>query len=154
MTPATLRSATIQDLPVIVELKLAMFAEAGLSEQLADQATAIIRQDYQQLYAENRARHYVVEQDGVIVAMTGAFLKSDLPFSYYKTPVYGFIGDVYTRPIHRGQGFARRLNQHALGWLKTRGASMVRLLATEAGRPLYEALGFKPSGEMVLYFDS
>lgn len=86
------------------------------------------------------------------MAMVGAFLKSDLPFCYYKTPVYGFIGDVYTRAEYRERGFARSLNEQALAWLKARGVRMVRLLASEAGRPLYDALGFKPSVEMVLYF--
>ncbi len=85
--------------------------------------------------------------------MVGPFLKSDLPFRYYKTPTYGFIGDVYTRPGYRGRGYAKRLSQHVLAWLQARGVRMVRLLASEAGRPLYEALGFHPSGEMVLHFN-
>ena len=95
MAPELLRCATTQDLPVIVELKLAMFDEAGLMERLAEGAADMILQDYQRLYAEDRAAHFVIEHNGAIVAMVGAFLKSDLPFRYYKTPLYGFIGDVY-----------------------------------------------------------
>ena len=152
MAPERLRSATTQDLPVIVELKLAMFHEAGLIEWLAEGAADMILQDYQRLYAEDRAAHVVIEHNGAIVAMVGAFLQSDLPFRYYKTPLYGFIGDVYTRPGYRERGYAKRLSKHVLVWLQARGVSMVRLLASEAGRPLYEALGFHPSDEMVLHF--
>ncbi len=49
MTSALLRTATTEDLPVIVELKLAMFDEAGLMERLAEGAAGMILQDYQRL---------------------------------------------------------------------------------------------------------
>jgi GNAT superfamily N-acetyltransferase len=145
-----IRPAQLQDLPVIVELKLAMLAEVNLSGLLATDAKEIILADYQQLYQEQRALHFVVEDNGIIVAMVGAFLKSDLPFRYYKTPNYGYIGDVYTQPVYRQQGFARQLNEQALTWLAVQGVTTVRLLATKQARPLYEALGFQPSDEMVL----
>lgn len=101
------------------------------------------------MYADGTARHFLACASEP-VAIAGAFLKSDVPFRYFANPVYGFIGDVYTSPGFRGKGFSTQLNQLALEWLRAQGVAMVRLLASEAGRPLYEKLGFIPSDEMVL----
>jgi predicted GNAT family N-acyltransferase len=150
LSPA-FRPAMNADLPTIVALKLVMSAEAGLAQLLVDDADRIIFVDYEQLYRAGHAQHFVVEQDGQLVAMVGAFLKSDLPFRYYKTPIYGFIGDVYTQPCYRQQRLAKRLNEQALLWLKAQGIQTVRLSATDAARTIYEVLGFKPSDEMVLH---
>lgn len=142
--------ATVNELPRIVELKLAMFIESGHIALLAANARHIILNDYQHLYAVNKAQHFVARLDECIVAMAGVFVKSDLPFRYFRSSTYGFIGDVYTEPSFRDRGIATRLNQEALRWLKTKDIEMVRLLASNAGRPLYEKLGFVPTDEMSL----
>ena len=96
------------------------------------------------------ASHFIAKSDGVIVAMVGAFIKSDIPFRYYSTPMYGFIGDVYVVKNYRHKGVARRLSQNALSWLRIKEITMVKLLASEAARPIYKQLGFVDSDEMVL----
>jgi len=53
-----------------------------------------------------------------------------------------WIGMVLTREPYRGRGFATRLLRRALGELEQAGAACVKLDATDAGRPLYERLGF------------
>lgn len=144
-----IRTATEADLPQIIALKIRMFEEAGLGRLLAPNARDLILRDYCDMYAAGTAKHFLAcSREPVAVA--GAFLKSDIPFKYFVKPVYGFIGDVYTRPALRGRGFAKQLNQLALEWLCSQGVTMVRLLASEAGRPLYDKLGFKSSDEMVL----
>jgi GNAT superfamily N-acetyltransferase len=107
-------SATQENLPQIVRIKLLMFAESGHAELLAENAYEIILADYQRLYAEGLARHYVAKLGLNIVGCAGAFLKDDLPFRYFKRARYGFIGDVYTDPASRGSGIASRLSTDAL----------------------------------------
>lgn len=143
-------TAKADELSMIVEMKLAMFEEAGHLKLLAADAGCLILADYQRLYAREQANHFVARVDGRIVAMVGAFLKSGLPFRYFRRFHYGFVGDVYTVPEFRGQKIATRLNETAMTWLRVRGVSMVRLLASQAGRPIYEKLGFLSSDEMVL----
>ncbi|NPV65729.1 MAG: GNAT family N-acetyltransferase [Anaerolineae bacterium] len=62
--------------------------------------------------------------------------------------VYGreraWIGGVITHPDHRRQGLATRLMTVALDYLQARSVPHVLLDASEQGRPLYEALGFRP----------
>jgi len=144
--------ATADDLPRIVEMKLTMFREAGHAALLAPTSSADILADYQNLYSQGLACHFLAKAQEGVVATVGAFLKTDLPFRYFMPPHYGFIGDVYTEPAHRGRGFASTLNKEAIYWLRQHGVTMIRLLASEAGRPLYEKLGFMPSDEMVLTY--
>jgi GNAT superfamily N-acetyltransferase len=142
--------ATVAELPRIVEMKLAMFQEGGHADQLAGDARDLIRKDYRSLYRRDLARHFVVRSGSRIVASAGAFLKSDLPYRYFATPFYGFIGDVYTEPTFRGHGLATQLTRAAIDWLAGRGVTEVRLLAFEAARRIYERMGFQATDEMVL----
>ncbi|MCP4340042.1 MAG: GNAT family N-acetyltransferase, partial [Desulfobulbaceae bacterium] len=96
--------ATSTDIPELVELKLAMFAESCHADKLAENAKEIILEDYCCLYEENKAQHFVARKDNRILGCVGAFVKSDLPYRYYKHPTYGFIGDVYTVPDSRNIG--------------------------------------------------
>ncbi len=145
-------TATVEDLPRIVEMKVAMFEKASHHHLLADEAESLILKDYQHLYRENTAVHFVARDGGQIVASVGAFIKSDLPFRYFSQPTYGFVGDVYTEAEYRGAGIATTLTKEALSWFKSKGVVMVRLLASDAGRPIYERMGFTTTDEMELVF--
>ncbi len=57
-----------------------------------------------------------------------------------------WIGMVLTDPAYRGRGFARALTEHTLSWLDARGIALVKLDATDMGRPLYAKLGFEDEG--------
>jgi GNAT superfamily N-acetyltransferase len=145
---------SLEDLPRVVELKIAMFEESKHKHYLHPKAASIILKDYKRLYATNKARHFVAFLEDKIVAVAGAFLKSEMPFRYFSHDTYGFIGDVYTEPSFRNQGIATRLSTDALAWLKSKNVEMVRLFATNSGHPIYKKLGFQPSDEMVLHFET
>jgi GNAT superfamily N-acetyltransferase len=142
--------ATVYDLPRIVEMKISMFREGGHLDLLANDAARIILQDYQSLYEQNLARHFVMCAEGRIIASAGAFIKSDLPYRYFAKSFYGFIGDVYTEEKVRGRGFATDLTHRAIEWLSQKGVTEIRLLAFDAGRRIYERMGFEATDEMVL----
>lgn len=142
--------ATTADLANIVSMKLAMFDEAGHAKLLAENAFDLILQDYQSLYAQGLAQHFLQCQDTHTIAMAGAFIKSDLPFRYFSSPAYGFLGDVYTHTAYRGQGLASALSDAAIAWLKGQGVGMVRLLASDAARAMYAKKGFVATDEMCL----
>ena len=137
-------------LPRIVELKLAMFEEAGLGHLLASELKSLVLADYQKLYESSEALHFLAIHSGIIVSMAGGFIKSDVPYRYFHNPRYGFVGDVYTLPTARRQGLTTTLKRFVLDWLKKEGVGMVRLLASDAARPIYEDRGFQATDEMVL----
>jgi GNAT superfamily N-acetyltransferase len=57
-----------------------------------------------------------------------------------------WIGMVLTEREYRGRGFARRLMEHALAYLRTLRVDWIKLDATNMGLPLYQRLGFRAEG--------
>ena len=58
----------------------------------------------------------------------------------------GWIGALGVLPEARRHGLGTALTEAAVAWLRERGATTVLLHATEAGRPVYERLGFVGEG--------
>jgi predicted GNAT family acetyltransferase len=139
-----------RELNKIVEMKLAMFREVGAEEELVANPEEKILKTYRDLYDEDKMRHFVSQEQGKIVACAGGFIKTDIPHSFFKPTYYGFIGDVYTYPEYRRQGKATDLTEKVIAWLKKKEVKEIRLFASEAGRDIYESLGFKQSDEMIL----
>jgi predicted N-acetyltransferase YhbS len=60
----------------------------------------------------------------------------------------GWVGGVAVLPEHGRRGLGRALTQRAMDELRRGGTSAILLHATEAGRPLYERMGFAAEGEV------
>ena len=58
------------------------------------------------------------------------------------TPPTGWVHGIVVRPERRRSGLGTRLTEAAIGWLRSQSVGTVLLLATEAGRPVYDRLGF------------
>jgi GNAT superfamily N-acetyltransferase len=56
--------------------------------------------------------------------------------------------NVYTEPQWRRRGIARQLVIALMQWASDKGADQLVLHASDAGRPLYESLGFAATNEM------
>jgi GNAT superfamily N-acetyltransferase len=55
---------------------------------------------------------------------------------------------MFTEPEHRGRAFAKTIVETATAWCRRQGYPRVALHASDAGRPLYEGLGWTRSWEM------
>jgi GNAT superfamily N-acetyltransferase len=78
---------------------------------------------------------FVAEVDGTIVGTGGATV-------FPGAPATGWVHGIVVRPEHQRAGFGARLTEAAVAWLRARSVGAVLLLATDAGRPVYERLGF------------
>jgi GNAT superfamily N-acetyltransferase len=145
------RKSGVSDISMIVELKLRMFEEGNYLSVLHDHAREIVTKKYYELYELNMVQHFVIEVDDQIIAVSGGFIKDDIPYCFFKNSTYGFIGDVYVDPAYRKRGYTRKLTLESIEWLKSRGITTVRLLTSPAGRKLYESIGFVQTEEMVLH---
>lgn len=84
-----------------------------------------------------------------VVAGAGLMLLGWPPRADSLQTLRGYVLNVYTEPEHRGRGLARALVGQALEHCRERGVRTVALHASEAGRRVYEGLGFSPSNEML-----
>ena len=78
---------------------------------------------------------FVAEVSGEIAGTGGATV-------FPGAPATGWVHGIVVRPEHQRTGLGARLTETAIEWLRARSAATVLLLATDAGRPVYERLGF------------
>ena len=78
---------------------------------------------------------FVAELDGEIVGTAGATI-------FPGTPPTGWAHGIVVPPGQQRSGLGTRLTEAAIAWLHARSAGAVLLLATDAGRPVYERIGF------------
>ncbi|AAF10251.1 GNAT family N-acetyltransferase [Deinococcus radiodurans] len=145
-----IRLATSADAETIAQQRDAMFVDMGeAAEKLArvhDSSLAWHRRALESgLYTG-----FLAETDGEIVGGAGLLWQDLPPNPDTDLDVRGYVMNVYVRPDQRGQGLARRLLERVLDECAAHGVTQVSLHASEAGRPLYEKLGFKPTNEMKL----
>ncbi|MCD8006942.1 MAG: GNAT family N-acetyltransferase [Oscillospiraceae bacterium] len=146
-----IKKAEIKDLNLVVKMKMDMFREVGSIVLLQDNAEEKIFAKYKELYQEENLCHYLIYEDDNVVACGGAIIKEDVPFCFFKTPMYGYIMDVYCVPEKRRNGYSSRIMEELIGWLQGKEIHNIKLKPSAKGRGLYEKLGFGNSGEMELW---
>ncbi len=94
---------------------------------------------------------WVVDDDGQPVASAG-FFEHDWP-PHPIDPARearGYLLNFWVEPSHRRRGLAKELVKLAVAESRRRGFRVTTLHASDAGRPVYESLGFRGSKEMIL----
>jgi GNAT superfamily N-acetyltransferase len=146
----TLRAATAADAMTIARHRVSMFRDMGMLDDHDAAALAAGSQAHlTTALADGTYVGWLIEHDGVTVAGAGVVLRPLLPRP--ESPNGGEdaeVLNVYTEPVHRHRGLARRLVEHVLVWARARGLQRISLHASDEGRPLYEQLGFVPTNEM------
>jgi ribosomal protein S18 acetylase RimI-like enzyme len=152
-TPITIRRATTDDAGTITIQRRAMFTDMGVmtTEGLNNMDRAflpwvidhIMRGDYLGWLA-------VTQVEGREVAVAGAGLLIHPWLPRYDDPRArrAYILNVYTHPDYRQRGLARQLVEIILEYCKADGFKAVTLHASDQGRSIYEAMGFKATNEM------
>lgn len=146
-----IRKAEIKDLNLVIKMKMDMFTEVGSVALLQDNAEEKIYEKYRNLYQTEKLCHYLVYENDHVIACGGAVIKEDIPFCFFKTPMYGYIIDVYCIPEKRRNGYSSKVMEELIGWLQNKGVHNIKLKPSATGRHLYEKLGFYDSGEMELW---
>jgi GNAT superfamily N-acetyltransferase len=152
----TIRQATVDDAAIIARHRVAMFREMG-QVPTDELATRLLEASTAALGPLLRERSYIgwlaIAENDRVIAGAGAHVHSQLPrishdgIAVTTAPV-PLVVNVYTEPDYRGMGIARALMDTLLRWAKAQGCDRVVLHASDAGRPLYQSLGFAPTNEM------
>ncbi|GBF07458.1 sortase-like acyltransferase [Deinococcus aerius] len=143
----TARPATARDAGLIAAQRAAMFTDMGVEyrEEVAGFAPWV-----EPRLAEGTYLGWIVEAGEEPVAGAGLLLLDWPPHFVDPQPLRAYLLNVYTHPQHRGLGLARLLTETAITETRRRNIRVLSLHASEAGRPIYQTLGFTPTNELRL----
>ena len=149
----TIREAGVEDASIILHHRHAMFEDMreGSAAEL-DRMAAMTLPWLTASLADGSYRGWLAVSAGR-VGGGGGVLRCSWPASP-KDPFLQrlIVLNVYTEPEFRGRGIARRIMTTIIDWARGRGFASVSLHASDAGRHLYEQLGFVDTNEMRLRF--
>jgi ribosomal protein S18 acetylase RimI-like enzyme len=148
----TIRMAALGDAATIVEHRREMFRDMGHRDEakLAKMSAAFEPWLRRKMESGEYLAWMAVTADGSIVGGAGLWLMDWPPHVIGSGARRGNILNVYVRPQSRRRGIARALMETALEWTRANGVDCVILHASDAGRALYESLGFAATNEMRL----
>lgn len=140
MSIPVIRRATVDDIPSIVELRLAFrrhFGPVGDEDALRRDVADYLRR----AMPSEACVVWVSECDGAIVG-SGVM-------TVYERMMHNGVGreryvlSMFTAPEHRGRGIASDMIGQIVDYAKAHDLSLW-LMATDEGRPIYERVGFRP----------
>ncbi len=129
-----------------------MFLDMGRKDDESLAVSSITaRTFFSERLADGRYRAWLVESTpGQIIAGAGVII-----FDYHSSPLdpnpkRPMVVNVYTDPLHRRKGIARKLMELIIEWCRVEGFGCILLHASDEGKPLYESMGFTVTNEMRL----
>ena len=156
MDQYTIRRCARDDAATIARHRVEMFREMGevptedLAQELLAKSTSALAAP---LADGTYVGWFAIAADGTVIAGAGVHIRPQLPRMSHDhqrieaTPVPLAV-NVYTETPWRGKGVARALMRALMEWATAQRADRVVLHASDAGRPLYESLGFAATNEM------
>jgi GNAT superfamily N-acetyltransferase len=146
----TTRFATVSDVALITAHRRAMFAHMGTSEpSVLDEMSRHFEPWVKRLMEAGRYVGWVVEDGDLPVASAGYFELDWPPHPLEPGACHrGYLLNFWVEEEYRGRGVARSLVQESLAEARRRGVRVVALHASDAGRPVYQSMGFRGTNEM------
>lgn len=140
------------DVEHLVQHRLAMFEEMGtLKPGLRDEVQRASREYFSEAVAAGTYKGWLAEDAGGRIIAGGGLVIAAWPgYPGEKNSKRAWILNMYTEPEARRRGLAKRLLEVMIEWCRANGFRAVSLHASDAGRPLYESVGFEATNEMRL----
>jgi GNAT superfamily N-acetyltransferase len=145
------RNAIPGDAGLIAAHRKAMFlAMGGMEEPVLE----IMRQNCEpwlhRMIADNRYLGWIIADGETPIASAGLLLLDWPPHPLDPAgEIRGYLLNVFVEPEYRRRGLASQLLKLCMNEARRRSILIVTLHASEAGRPVYEQLGFRPTNEMM-----
>ena len=147
------KTATASDIDLLMSSRLEMLKGVNSLDEDYQYSDEIIRESRDYFLNGDQVTVLAMAGDKVIGCASMSFMRIMPTFSH-PTGKRAHLMNVYTSKEYRRQGIAEKMVKMLIDITWQRGATEISLDATEAGRPLYEKLGFKDSTEcMVLTRD-
>lgn len=147
------KTSTASDIDLLMSSRLEMLKVVNSLDEDYQYSDEIIRESRDYFLNGDQVTVLAMDGDKVIGCASMSFMRIMPTFSH-PTGKRAHLMNVYTSKEYRRQGIAEKMVKMLIDITWQRGATEISLDATEAGRPLYEKLGFKDSTEcMVLTRD-
>ncbi|MDE1154426.1 MAG: GNAT family N-acetyltransferase [Acidobacteriaceae bacterium] len=143
--------ATVADAALIAAHRKAMFEAMGRgdAESLERMRQASVRW-LETMMGAGRYLGWMTREGEVAVASAGLLILDWSPHpGEPESNERGYLMNVFVEAAYRGRGLAKALVRECMEEAQRRGLGVVALHASDAGRPLYERLGFSASNEML-----
>lgn len=143
----TIRTAGLADLPLIVELRLALLREHGdnpIYERLRPDAPDRARRLFAAQLRSPDEVIFLGEMHGEVCGILRCIQTGGLPLLFPAT--HGYISSVYVVPRVRRRGVLRALLEAAIEWCESRGLTELRLHNASdnaVANAAWDALGFR-----------
>lgn len=145
-----IRPATTEDIPHLVDHRLAMFRDMRTPGDYPGMAGAY-EEWLCQVMPAGTYRAWVAESsDGGVAGSAGIIVLPWSPGPVVLDPRCVFVFNVYTAPAHRRRGLARRMMETIHAWCRSGGLQRIALNASDDGRPLYDAMGYTVAAEPMM----
>jgi GNAT superfamily N-acetyltransferase len=145
-----IRPANAEDARLIAAHRRAMFADMGsASEQVLTAMESAAIPWTERMIRGGRYLGWITNDGERPVASAGMLLLDWPPHPLDpEGTVRGYLLNVFVEQAYRKRGLARELIEKCLAEARRRRIRVVTLHASDAGRPLYETLGFEITNEM------
>ncbi len=138
--------AGLDDLPLLLEWRIRVLREVfSLPEDGDVTALTEANRRYYERHLGDGTHTACFARDretGEILGCGGICYQEEMPSPDSPGGTCGYLMNIYTVPSCRGKGIGRRTVEFLLRDARSRGTGKICLESTEAGRPLYERLGF------------
>jgi len=145
------RAATPADAALIATHRKAMFtAMQSTDETVLETMRRTCEPWLEQMMLEDKYFGWIVSEGALPVASAGLLILDWAPHPLDPACAQrGYLLNVYVEPDFRKRGLAHQLVKLCLAEADRRGIRVVTLHASDAGRPIYEEMGFRTTNEML-----
>ena len=138
------KKATIDDIVLLTKTRIEVLRAANnlTSDIDMDEVERKTYEYYKEAFQNDTHTAYIVFEDNKFVGAGGVSYYQVMPTYHNPSGKKAYIMNMYTAPLYRRNGIAKRTLALLVEDAKKRGITSISLEATEIGRPLYEKFGF------------
>ncbi|MFT4263567.1 MAG: GNAT family N-acetyltransferase [Nocardioides sp.] len=143
------RAATGDDVGALIRLRRGWAAEKGAPTDepgFGERFAAWLAAEGE------RRRFWLAEVDGAAVGMVNltTFTRMPYPTGTDVKGAWGYVGNLFVDPVHRGCGIGRELIEACTAYAREQDFARVVLAPSERSVPLYERAGLRSATELMI----
>jgi len=150
-----IRKAEISDIPTLALHHRKMFQEiwdkkgSPLDEQRLGQVEQAYAEKLTEQFSDESCTAWVAVQDDTIVASGAVTIISFVPTPLDLSHQLGYLHSLYTEEEYRGKQCAHKIIDQVIDYCNQKGIRRIILTASEEGRPIYHAIGFRSTLDLM-----